>query len=226
MAKTWITSDTHFYHNNIVSFERETLNKAGYSYIETVEQYNNMVLNNINQCVHPDDTLYILGDFCFGGFDKVREMYNSINCKVILILGNHDRYSITEGKKRAGIQEIYEGPMYYPASKGKIILSHYPVQEAYHNPYVFNLHGHLHGSKLSKDMGNFINVAMSINEFKPLNLDTLTRKIHCMVKSRREKWLHEWYIEGQQFIVNPPKDIVVDHTGKINLQETQEKLKK
>lgn len=183
----WITSDTHLYHTNVIRLERYMLDKSGYSYIKTVEQYNKMIIDNINMCVHKDDTIYILGDFCFGGYEKIKEMYNSIKGHVVLILGNHDRYSVAEGKKRAGIKEIYEGPIYLPESKGRIILSHYPVKEAYHNPYVFNLHGHLHGSVLAKDMGNFINVAMGVNDFKPLRLDKLTGKIMSSVKSRREK---------------------------------------
>ena len=218
----WITSDTHFYHNSITRLERYMLDKSGYSYIQTVEQYNEMVLRNINMCVHKDDTLYILGDFCFGSFEQVKEMYSRIRCHVILILGNHDHYTVAEGKKRAGIKEIYEGPIYMPGSKGKVILSHYPVKEAYHNPYVFNLHGHLHGSVLAKDMGNFINVAIGVNNFEPLRLDKLIDKALNSVKSRHERWLEEWFAEGYQFIARDKDDIVTDSSGRIKLEETKE----
>lgn len=220
----WITSDTHFYHTNITRLERYMLDKAGYSYIQTTEQYNEMVLRNINNCVGKEDTLYILGDFCFGSFEKVKEMYTKLHGHVIIILGNHDHYTVSEAKKRAGIKEIYEGPIYLPGSKGKIILSHYPVQEAYHNPYVYNLHGHLHGSVLHRDMGNFINVAMGVNGFEPLRLDKIMEKVFSSVKSRHEKWLQEWFANGYQFIDRSKTDIVTDPTGKIDLEATR-KLK-
>ena len=219
---TWITSDTHFYHRNITQLERYMLDKAGYSYIQTTEQYNEMVVNNINRCVHKDDTLYILGDFCFGSFEKVKEMYGRLNGRVIIVLGNHDHYSVSEGKKRAGIKELYEGPIYLPGSKGKVILSHYPVKEAYHNPFVWNLHGHLHGSILDKELGNFVNVAMGVNNFEPLRLDKMVAKILSAVKSRHEPWLQEWFAEGYVFIDRSKNDVVLDQKGKIMLEESRE----
>ena len=221
MGNSWIISDTHFYHKNIVELERYMLDHSGYGYIQTVEQYNEMLIRNINHHVRKDDTLYILGDFCFGGFEQVREVYNRLNGHKILLLGNHDHYTPTEGKKRAGLGEIYEGPIYLPGSKGKIILSHYPVKEAYHNPYVYNLHGHLHGSVLDKEMGNFINVAAGVNNFEPLRLDHLKDKIMSSVKSRHERWLDEWFAEGYVMKDRSRPDVATYPGGKINIEATR-----
>ena len=217
----WITSDTHFYHTNVVSLEREMLDKAGYSYIQTVEQYNEMVVRNINRFVNPSDTLYILGDFCFGDFTKVKEMYDKLNGNVIILLGNHDNYS-TYAAMKHGIKHVKEGPIYLRDSKGKIILSHCPVQEAYHNPFVYNLHGHLHGSILAPEMGNFINVSMSVNNFEPLSLDKLKKKIFSSVKRRSDKWLEEWFAGGYMFLTKNKTDVVMDETGRIKLEESRE----
>ena len=49
------------------------------------------LIENINKYVKEDDTLYHLGDWTFGGIDKIWEFRKRINCKnVHLILGNHD----------------------------------------------------------------------------------------------------------------------------------------
>jgi len=52
---------------------------------------NKTILDNINEVVGYDDTLYILGDFCFRG-KKPLEYRLRINCRdVHLLLGNHDK---------------------------------------------------------------------------------------------------------------------------------------
>ena len=53
----WFTSDTHFGHENVLRFcERPW---------KTVEAMNKALIDRINACVAPDDTLYHLGDFSF-----------------------------------------------------------------------------------------------------------------------------------------------------------------
>jgi len=84
----FFTSDLHFNHSAVIGFcDRPFKN---------VEEMNERLINNINQRCKPEDTLYHIGDFAFrggwqGGKDGAESFENAINCKVIHILGNHDR---------------------------------------------------------------------------------------------------------------------------------------
>lgn len=194
----WITSDTHFNHNNIVNLENFNLRNTGLGKIETIEEYNEMVINRINSCVKTNDTLYILGDFCFGGCDAYKNFAKQINGRKIFIFGNHDKIQLKQACQ-LGFDEAYDSPVYLPNSRGSIILSHYPVIEANNNDYIYrNYHGHLHGSFL--DNSKFFNVNIAMNRYLPIKIED--REINDSIfrtKSRKEGWLKEWYADQQVF---------------------------
>ena len=91
--KLWVTSDTHYSHTNIC---RGVSKWDGTSYeqtrlYDTLEEMNDRIVNNINHLVKENDILLHLGDWSFGGIDKISEFRNRLNVKEIhLILGNHD----------------------------------------------------------------------------------------------------------------------------------------
>lgn len=89
-----------------------------------------------------------------------------------------------------GFIEVYKHPVYYSSS---IILSHEPVKEAYDNPYVYNVHGHLHQSVV--DLPNFINANIELYDYKPISLKALQEDIGKKTKSRKEKFGEEWYFQ-------------------------------
>ena len=215
----WITSDLHLNHHNILNLEADNLRKNGLGYIDTIDKYNDMIIQHINSMVSPTDTLYILGDVVFGGTDVITSLLPRINGYKILILGNHDRYSATMAKKM-GFDEAYDHPIYLPEGHGKVILSHYPLKEAFDNPYiVYNLHGHLHNSKLN--LPNYLNVNIAMNEYYPIKLDTLIPRIASGGKSRREHWLEEWYAEYQVFPASR-KDLILKPNGLLDVEKTKE----
>ena len=53
---TWITSDLHLNHHNILSLEAYNLRKNGLEYIDTIDKYNDMIIQHINSVVCPNDT--------------------------------------------------------------------------------------------------------------------------------------------------------------------------
>jgi calcineurin-like phosphoesterase family protein len=60
---------------------------------------NATLVDNINNKVGENDILIHLGDWSFGGFDKIVEFRERIKCKNIhLVLGNHDHH--IEGNKQ------------------------------------------------------------------------------------------------------------------------------
>ena len=227
---TWITSDLHLNHFKILDFERYNLDRNGLSHIQTIEQYNEMIISRINSVVAPEDTLYILGDVVMGGTDVITRLIRRINGYKILVLGNHDKYKVNQGLKM-GFNEVYDRPIYLPEGHGKVILSHYPLYEAFDNPYIsYNIHGHLHDSWLS--LPNYLNANISMNGYYPINLETLLPSINSNGKSRREPWLEEWFAEYQTFshekstvILRADKTLDVEATREMLQKKAEEALK-
>ncbi len=92
MSNIWFTSDTHGYHRNI-SGPKVSRWGGGYRDFDDEVQMTKHLLEQINKYVKEDDILYHLGDFTFGGIDKIWEFRKQIKCKNIhLILGNHDHH--------------------------------------------------------------------------------------------------------------------------------------
>ena len=218
----WITSDLHLNHYNILNLEAFNLNRFGLGYIKNLDQYNNMIISRINAKVMSDDTLYIIGDVGFGPCSELKKLLDRIICRnLILIYGNHDKYNIDQAKGMGFLEAIY-GPYYLPESKGKILLSHYPSYEALNNPYIaYNLHGHLHGSKLDDEQ--FVNINISMNEYYPVCVKDFLKRADSKAKKREEKFLQEWFAEKQIFIDKNRCDIKIGADGKIIWPEKEKK---
>jgi calcineurin-like phosphoesterase family protein len=81
---TFIISDTHFGHKNILSFEpirKEQMLADGY------EDHEEWLIDKWNSTVSSTDTILHLGDFAFKGVQKYIERLNG---NIIFVLGNHD----------------------------------------------------------------------------------------------------------------------------------------
>jgi len=133
----WFTADTHFSHDMIAE-ARGFLNSA---------EHNAAVIAAINSLVCERDTLFILGDFCWGSPGTYRMR---INCKDIrYIIGNHDKFQATQhvfGQMHTTLKTrvVAEDGLAY----GKAVLCHYPVAywEGSHNGS-WHLYGHTHAKR-------------------------------------------------------------------------------
>ena len=132
----YFTSDLHLGHAKCI----ELTNR---SYTD-VDEMNRLLIQNINETVHKDDTLWILGDFSYKiNKEQVRSLRNQIQCtQVHLIYGNHDG-DYSEDHIFQSVQHYRELKTEY----GKFILFHYPILEwnAAHYGSV-HLHGHIHST--------------------------------------------------------------------------------
>lgn len=139
----YFTSDNHWGHSNIIKHcERP---------FDNVHIMDQVMFDRINETIEVDDTLYILGDFCYKG-KKPIDYRIRINCRdVHLVMGNHDKrtdYYPTENvvdmNGFSSIQEVKE--IIY--CNQRIYLSHYPHRSwpASHKGS-WMLYGHVH-SKL------------------------------------------------------------------------------
>lgn len=80
---TWIASDHHHHHKKIGEFEPSRIIRAtelGF------DDYEDMLIDNHNKLVKPDDIVLFLGDFSFASPAKA----SHYNGRKIIIIGNHD----------------------------------------------------------------------------------------------------------------------------------------
>jgi calcineurin-like phosphoesterase family protein len=182
-SKTFVTSDFHFNHNNILSYER--------SGFKDINDHNETIIRLYNETVGENDKCYILGDVGFGSIDKLRELIHRLNGHKILIFGNHDKFTVSAAISM-GFDRAMQGPYFCPEGKGHIVLSHFPVRDALDNPYEINVHGHLHSSKLN--LPHYYNVNVALTDYKPVDIHTFVDELDRLgIKSRREDFHDEWY---------------------------------
>lgn len=151
----FFSSDFHYGHRNLVKGISNWENKDKCRNFKTLDEHNQILVNNINKVVKPKDTMYFLGDWSFGGSDNVLKFRKEIRCENIhLILGNHDdhifnKQSMLLGGGSHGFLSISH---YRTISIDKqiICLSHFPCRtwdKAAKGSWL--LHGHCHGTLAS-----------------------------------------------------------------------------
>ena len=138
-TKTWITSDLHFGHANIMKFCPKTRPYG------SVSEMNQRMMDQWNAAVAPDDTVYILGDVAFmSGYDAAKLVQQLAGTK-ILVSGNHDRKTLKDVHFRRCFASIHDY-LEITHDKTLVVMSHYPFLEwnQMHRGSVM-LYGHLHG---------------------------------------------------------------------------------
>lgn len=143
----WFISDTHYSHKNIVRGISDWTDKSGCRDFDTQEEHDDWVADMINMSVMRRDTLYHLGDWSFGGKDKIKQFRDRINCeKIHIILGNHDHHIQRDPFIGHGLFASVQPYKELAVAGQSVVLCHYPI-ESWNNMErgVIHLHGHVHG---------------------------------------------------------------------------------
>ena len=133
MGKELFTSDTHFFHDNILKHAHRPFKDKHHMHEVFIEKW--------NERVDEDDEVYHLGDLSFGRTEWTLGLLARLQGRIHLILGNHDKKP--ERFKRyistiSNYKEIKIGDQ-------KICLFHYPIlswNKSHRGSW--NLHGHCH----------------------------------------------------------------------------------
>jgi len=133
-AKTFFTSDTHFYHENAIQFCKRPFG--------SVEDMNQKLIQNWNLVVGEQDHIWFLGDFSFGKVPETEQVLSQLKGIKHLITGNHDRKGRCQ--KLKWDQYFIDQHDYYRLNVDgeKVVLCHFPFS-SWERGYT-NLHGHLH----------------------------------------------------------------------------------
>jgi len=139
--KTYITSDLHFGHTNIMKFCPVTRAR----FRNDVSYMDNAMIKEWNDIVEPEDLVYILGDVAFCNAQKATEIMRRLNGTKILVEGNHDRKALNDPSFRGCFKEVHKYlDINYDGNK--CVMFHYPIAEwdQMHRG-ALHFHGHLHG---------------------------------------------------------------------------------
>lgn len=137
MSEVFFISDTHFGHRGILMFTKT----KPFRPFATIEEHDEELIRRWNSVVGKNDTVWHLGDFCFG--KRNLQIAERLNGNKRLVMGNHDMYATADYlqyfTKVCGVVE-YKG----------MILSHIPVHECQFPRFYMNVHGHLHTENVMK----------------------------------------------------------------------------
>lgn len=154
--RTYITSDLHWGHKNILSFCPVTRAR----FRGDVDYMNQAMIKEWNDLIMPEDTTYILGDVAFLPSLKAIEIMNSLNGTKILVIGNHDRKLLNDPVFRRCFKEVHHY-LDITYDGHKIIMSHFPFLE-WDQMHRGSLHffGHLHGGLTNQEKYRCMDVGM------------------------------------------------------------------
>lgn len=139
-SRTWVTSDLHFHHNNILKFQPNRK-------FNSVQEMNEAMIREWNEKVSPEDTVYILGDVAFCPAKEATAILTRLNGKKILIEGNHDSKLVKSDDFKSCFVEIHKY-LRLVYDKTLFCMFHFPIHEwdQCHRGSI-HLHGHVHGKK-------------------------------------------------------------------------------
>jgi calcineurin-like phosphoesterase family protein len=146
---------------------------------------NYALVDRINTTVGQDDWLFHLGDWSFGGQDKIKEFRDKIICRnIVLIYGNHDTHI---RKNNFGEQKLFRHCSDYEElvvnGEHRLILFHYPIESwngMHRDAIMLQGHRHLKGeAKFSP--GKRMDIGACGNDLYPYSL----KEILTIMRSRK-----------------------------------------
>jgi len=162
----WIISDTHFFHENIGR------------YCNRPENWQDLIINNWNELIAPDEQVLHLGDFALGKKMNFELLTGSLNGKLFLIRGNHDRLSKTYCEAHA--VTLLNEPLHVDYNdRVKLVFSHRPIVPLPDD--LINLHGHIHNVPPPPEGSNLgprhLNMSVEVREYRPWRLQDIIKHL-------------------------------------------------
>lgn len=168
MSKTFVISDTHFNHGNILEF-KNYLGEATRTF-ESIDQMNEAMMDNWVSVVGPNDTVIHCGDVLFGHHKSewMEHNFAKLPGKKRLVLGNHDNIK--------HIGQFFKDVQLWIDIPG-FIFTHTPLhpstlaEKHRFKEDKINVHGHIHRNP-SPDGPYFCACVEQIN-YTPLNIEEI-----------------------------------------------------
>lgn len=160
----WFIADTHFYHNNILIYEKRPFS--------CVEEMNEIIIDNWNKLIKPQDEVWHLGDVALCNSEKLEEVMKRLNGKKYLKLGNHDKGNSVTKWLRLGFEDVFKENQVrrFHKDMGYVLLSHAPDENTSKN-----IHGHVHSNIQELDQSRYKCVSVECTDYKPIHIDEIVK---------------------------------------------------
>lgn len=184
----FFTSDTHFWHKNILEFCKRPF--------KSIEEMNEELIKRWNNKVNEDSIIFHLGDFAFCGSQQFNEILERLKGHIYLCVGNHDFKNLRQGYM--GKFEMVNLKYFLRVDDRPIILNHEPLL-CYGGTYrrkedsVWQLYGHVHSGPYNtgKDSERLVNtfpsqydVGVDNNDFTPVSYEEVKNIIEKQYEER------------------------------------------
>lgn len=189
-SKVWFTSDTHFCHDNILKFCNRPF--------ANVQEMNKALVDNWNSVIGPDDDVFHLGDFCWGGSANWNYLLDRLNGRIHLVIGNHDVKNLRQGYMSQFASSNFQ--IQIEVEGRKVYLNHYPLL-TYGGVYrkdedkVWQLFGHVHSqngqvgadeSRLHYLLPTQYDVGVDNNNYTPINFHQVRDIINKQISEQKQ----------------------------------------
>lgn len=198
---TYLTADTHFGHELMCKLPH--LPRT----FDSVDEMDEALIKNWNAWVHPRDTVWHLGDFFLGHKQsRIKEIFDQLNGRIHLVLGNHDTDS--KGNLQPRLKDLnwasVSGAAEISHNGQRIMLSHYaPYMWNQSQRGAFAAFGHSHGRL--QGLPGTIDVGVDAQGLRPISVtefilqaqnsilqadeivDTITSRLNGMKPSWNER---------------------------------------
>lgn len=211
MTKIYISSDCHYFHNNILRYCNRPFQNS--------DEMNEELIYQHNKIVKKDDIVYNLGDFTFRSVQGAVEVLKRLNGRHRFIRGNHDEWLFDKSNNNFdAFRSIQDELLKQGSTKEKVewvkdyyefrengqlyCLFHFPLY-TWHHSYkgAMHLYGHTHASIEDQrpngrqmDVG-VDNAKLITGDYRPFSLEEVTkillkRNIACpeMEQIQKDPW--------------------------------------
>ena len=179
----FFTSDTHFGHSKIIDYCKRPFS--------SIEEHDKTLIQNWNNVVGQDDTVFHLGDFAYGNSQFISNIIKQLNGNIILIKRNHDLRNMNPTLYNMFSDAVYQARILI--DKQTVYLNHFPFLcfdhgdiNLYKDNYSIQLFGHVHSGPLtsSEDTSRLnillptqYDVGVDNNNFTPISWIDVKNKI-------------------------------------------------
>ena len=189
-SHTFFVSDTHFGHENIITFTKRPF--------RTIAEMDEVMIENWNNTVGDNDLVYHLGDLCMGGPDEALYYLSRLNGRILILPGNHDTRWFSKvfspsfannhlPRSRSGhvVQPLkplldVEFPAYGRDGRPRhAVLCHYPLvtwNKKHHGAW--HLYGHVHNNNdAPTGLGLALNMSVECIDYRPIALEAVAAQL-------------------------------------------------
>jgi calcineurin-like phosphoesterase family protein len=181
----YITSDQHFWHKNIIKFQKD----VGSRPFTDVRHMNAELIERHNSVVGVDDEVLYGGDFAFANVNQTIDILEQLNGIKHYVYGNHDK-QMYHPKVKAYFETMsnYKEIM---VDGTRIVICHYPIFSWNREMHgAIHLYGHTHNNIPFVEEGYSMDIGCDANMCYPFKISDILddmsefRKINNLPKGR------------------------------------------